>query len=156
MFSKKEPSNTEKVMKEGVPSIIAQSLNILGNLVSEGAIEVEGAVNGNVQCVMLTIHKNGHINGDIAAETVFISGKVEGTIKARNVRLSEHSHVEGTIIYEMLSVEDGAFINGECRNIEKAYIGDLDETLQEDEETIKKEESGEEIRLVADNGLVSF
>lgn len=156
MFSKVEPTSTDKVLKGGVPSIVAGGLNVLGNMMSEGAIEVEGVIDGNIQCVVLTVHKSGHVKGDIFAETVFVHGKVEGIIKARNVRLSEHSHFEGVLIYEMLSVEDGAFIDGQCKNMEKVYSGDLEGLESNEDHVAASNEDEEEIRLVADNGLVSF
>jgi cytoskeletal protein CcmA (bactofilin family) len=105
--------------KTDVPSIISSDMNILGNLISEGSVEVAGRVEGNVTCKAVTVHRSGLIKGDIIADTVQVNGEVRGLIKARNVRLSENGRVIGVIMYESLTIEGGAFVDGQCKNTDK-------------------------------------
>lgn len=100
------------------PSIISASLRIVGNLVSDGDIQVDGIVDGDVQSRSLTISQGASVNGSIAAETVRIDGAVNGHIKASNVMLGPTARVFGDIIHASLVVEAGAFLEGHCRRLE--------------------------------------
>ena len=130
--------------KSGVPSIVSADLSVLGNMISDGAIEIEGRIEGNLTCSQATIHKSGFIKGDIIAESVSISGEVRGLIKARNVRVSENGKVVGVIMYENLSIDPGGFVDGQCKNTDqlnnKAYDRDRNSETSED--------APEEIKLI--------
>ena len=118
--------------KSGVPSIVSSDLSILGNLISEGSIEVEGRIEGNITCSHATVHKSGFIKGDIISDSVNINGEVRGLIKARNVRVSENGKVVGVIMYENLSIDPGGFVDGQCKNTDKLHKGyDLDKDTNE-------------------------
>ena len=41
--------------KSTVPSIISASLHVVGNLVSEGDIQIDGAVDGDIRTTIVTI-----------------------------------------------------------------------------------------------------
>lgn len=125
MFSKKVKADLPlpvSLPKNAVPSIISADLRILGNLLSDGIIEIEGRLDGNITCNFATIRKAGVIKGDIIAESLQIDGQVEGLIKARHVRISETGKVTGVIMYETLSIKDGAFIDGQCKTMEPATV----------------------------------
>lgn len=127
--------------KSGVPSIVSADLCILGNMISEGSVEVEGRIEGNLTCSQATIHKTGFIKGDIIADTVNISGEVRGLIKSRNVRVSEHGKVVGVIMYENLSIDPGGFVDGQCKNTDKI-------TKNHDVDISTSNEVNDEIRLI--------
>ena len=56
------------------------------------------------------------VRGAIEAETVVIAGAVTGQIKARHVTLIKTARVIADVIQERLSIEPGAFFEGNCRN----------------------------------------
>ena len=119
MFSKKTKADLPlpaDISKSTIPSIIASDLNILGNLVSEGVVEIQGKIEGNLICAGATIRQQGCVKGDIVAESIQIDGEVRGLVKARNVRISDTGKVTGIVMYETLSIKDGAFIDGQCKN----------------------------------------
>lgn len=137
MFSKNtKPStgNSITTTKQGVPSIISQGLNVLGNMISDGSVEIEGRIDGNLTCSHATIHRTGFIKGDIVAETVTVNGEIRGLIKARHVRLSENAKVIGVVMYEHLSIADGAFIDGQCKNTDKLQRNDIGITITRQEQ----------------------
>lgn len=121
------------LLRKGIPSIISSGLNILGNLVSDGEIEVEGRIEGNVTCTTVTIHRSGFIKGDITAESIHVNGEIKGVLKARNIKLSQYARVTGVIMYETLSIEDGAFVDGQCKNTGTLHRPALDVTHSRDE-----------------------
>lgn len=102
----------------GIPSIIAADLKILGNIVSDGVIDLDGIVEGNVKCHTVTLRKNGHIKGDVVAESVHVYGRIQGLIKARNVHFFKGGRAEGVIMHESITIEDGAFVDGRFKRME--------------------------------------
>lgn len=126
MFSKsKEPeaaaaaqtaSQPKRAVRTGVPSIISTELAVRGTLISAGDIQVDGRVDGDIRATSLVIGEKAAILGDIYAEEATIRGRVQGGIRARKVHLCSTCRVEGNILHEALSVEAGAFFEGNCRH----------------------------------------
>ncbi len=103
-----------------MPSIVSVNLRISGDLISDGDIQVEGTVEGNVKSRMLTIGESGAVKGEIDAEQVLVSGKVVGKIKATSVTLSQTADVTGDITHEALAIESGANFEGNINRISNA------------------------------------
>ncbi len=133
MFSKqgiKDSIEGNSIMKAGshnrkdeIPSIIAADLRIVGNLMCTGSVEVEGEIEGNVTCGNVTIRRTGAIKGDVTADVIQVDGEVNGLVKGRNITLSETGRITGMIMYEALSVKDGAYIDGQCKSTDKLHKG---------------------------------
>src|SRR5260221_4024646 len=104
------------VKNGGVPSIISGDLMIKGTLVSHGDVQIDGKVEGDIRSNALVIGEKAIILGDVFAEEAIVRGRVEGSIRARKVQLCATCHVEGNILHEALSVESGAFFEGNCRH----------------------------------------
>ncbi len=98
------------------PSIISADLTVTGTLVSNGDIQIDGVVEGDVRSVGLVIGEKAEIHGEILAEDLTVRGRVIGRIRARKVQLSATAHVEGDILHEAFAVEAGAFFEGNCRH----------------------------------------
>lgn len=116
---------TSTSKKDDIPSIIAADLRIVGNLVCSGTVEVEGEIEGNVSCNTVTIRRTGCIKGDVTADIIQVDGQVNGLVKGRNVTISETGSITGMIMYEALSVKDGAYIDGQCKSTDKAHKGSV-------------------------------
>ena len=124
MFSRNKPhsspgSEPKKTGKPAVPSVISADLTITGNLVSNGEIQVDGTVIGDIRTDTLLVVENARVTGETVARCTRIHGQVEGQITARSVTLAKTAHVTGDIIHENLSIEKGAFLEGHCRRIEE-------------------------------------
>jgi cytoskeletal protein CcmA (bactofilin family) len=98
------------------PSIISADLIVTGTLVSNGDIQIDGVVEGDVRSIGLVIGEKAEIHGEILAEDITVRGRVIGRIRARKVQLAATSHVEGDILHEAFAVEAGAFFEGNCRH----------------------------------------
>ncbi len=98
-----------------VPSIISPDLKIVGNLKSNGAIQIDGTIEGDVEAHMLTIGEQGKVDGSTVAETVRIFGTVNGRVQAKTVRLDASARVTADITYESLTVEAGACYEGQMQ-----------------------------------------
>jgi len=100
------------------PSLLSTDLKITGNIRSEGEIQVDGYIEGDIRAETLIIGETANVNGEITADTVRVHGFVTGQIKAGSVSLAKSAHVMGDILHENLAIEQGAFLEGHCRRIE--------------------------------------
>jgi cytoskeletal protein CcmA (bactofilin family) len=124
MFTKKETPSTEaatpapakrSAMKSKAPSILSADLTVYGSIVSEGEVQLDGSVEGDVRAGQLTIGEEASVKGEVVAESVTVRGRVEGSVRARTVQLASTARVEGDVIHATLSIESGAFFDGQCR-----------------------------------------
>lgn len=105
-----------------LPSIIAPELSISGKVVSDGVVHVEGQIDGEIQCAELIVGLGGRVAGQIAAERVYVRGEVIGTIRAKSVRLGSDALVTAEVIYETLTIEHGARLDGYCRPVKSVEM----------------------------------
>ncbi len=96
----------------GIPSLIAANLTIRGNLSSNGAVQIDGTVEGDIDSKSLIVGEGASVQGTISADTVMVCGKTDGAIKGKSVQLMSKAFVTGDIVHDSLSVEAGASIEG--------------------------------------------
>lgn len=108
MFSKRNKT----AAAPATPSIIGTDCTITGDVVSQGEVQVDGRVNGDIRCAVLVVGETGCITGEINAETVRVLGAVTGQIYARAVELAKTARVLGDITHESLAVQAGAYVEG--------------------------------------------
>ncbi len=117
MFSKAKPKSN-KPGASVAPSILSPDFALTGDVVSEGEVQIDGKVDGDVRCTVLTVGVTGCLTGQVFADHALIRGKVEGRIRAHNVTLTRTARVIGDIIHETLMIEPGAFIEGRCERLD--------------------------------------
>lgn len=115
--SKASNSTAASLGKKSAPSVISADMNVLGSIISDGFIDIDGKVDGNVKCDSAIIRSNGVVKGDVVANTVQIYGHIEGLVHAGSVGLYHSAHVIGTIMHESLTIEDGAFVDGKFKRL---------------------------------------
>ena len=103
---------------KGMPSIVSADFRVVGNITSEGDIQLDGSVDGNVKARSLTIGQAGVVRGEVKADKVQIQGSVTGPIRARVVEITKSAKVAGDVFYESLTVETGAVIDGACKRFD--------------------------------------
>jgi cytoskeletal protein CcmA (bactofilin family) len=103
----------------GVPSIISADLTITGNLHSDGDIQIDGQVDGDVLSRSLTIGQGAKVKGTVRADEVKIAGNLKGEVHAARVSITSTAKVTGDVLHKSLSIESGAYIDGLCRRIEE-------------------------------------
>lgn len=96
------------------PSILGSDLVITGEINTDGDVQIEGRLDGNVKALTLTVGEQGTVNGNIKAETVHVLGKVTGKIEAGSVVLAESANVLADILQDHISIANGAFFDGTC------------------------------------------
>ena len=68
----------------------------------------------------LTVGEKALISGEIIADDIEIFGSVSGNIRARQIKLAKTAKVIGDIWHEVLSVETGAYIEGQLKRAKKS------------------------------------
>ncbi len=116
--SKIEPGNKPAAQvsrKPGAPSIISADLTIVGDVSSEGEVQIDSSIDGDIRTKTLLIGESATVKGEIVGDTVRVYGRFTGQIKARAVTLAKSARVVGNILHEKLSIENGAFLDGHCK-----------------------------------------
>lgn len=102
------------------PSIVSANLRVTGDLESEGDIQIDGHVEGDVRSNSVTVGEHAVVSGAILAQTVHVAGTVKGQINGKTVELTRTAKVTGDIVHESLAIEAGAYIQGLCRHADSA------------------------------------
>jgi cytoskeletal protein CcmA (bactofilin family) len=102
---------------EGALSIIAQGMRVVGELITEGVVKVEGTVEGTIRARReVLVAKGGHVDGDIHTREAVIGGQVSGSILAEErVEVQQGSTVTGDISTKKLVIQEGGEVNGQLR-----------------------------------------
>ena len=113
---------SEKTGKSNVPSIISGNLTITGNMKTNGDIQIDGTVDGDVHSKQITLGESGVVNGSIIADLARISGTVNGAITARVVELGRSAKITGDINHYSLAIEPGAYIQGQLTHVDEQKL----------------------------------
>jgi cytoskeletal protein CcmA (bactofilin family) len=118
MFKKKESENTimGNSFAEDTNLIIAGT-KLLGDLVTDNNIYIEGEIHGNIACKgKVTIGVAGRVKGNLNCLTCEIHGKIDGEIKVDDLlTLKETSRIHGSIETLKLKIDEGSFFEGSCK-----------------------------------------
>ena len=100
-----------------VINLISKGTKIIGDIVSDGDIRIDGELSGNIQCKgRLVIGDSGFIQGEVKCSSSEISGEVKGKlIVAELLSLKGSSKINGDILTGKLSIEPGAVFSGSCQ-----------------------------------------
>ena len=74
-----------KPTARSAPSIISADMGIKGSVTSDGEMQIDGKIDGDVTAVSITIGQTGTIQGEVRAQTVIVRGRIIGSIRARKV-----------------------------------------------------------------------
>jgi cytoskeletal protein CcmA (bactofilin family) len=100
-----------------VPSIISADMAIRGDLIGVGDLQVEGKVFGRIDVGHLVIAEGGAVEGEVVAKAVGVSGSFSGSMRASSVTLAATAKVRGEILHDVLAIEAGAQLEGQCKRI---------------------------------------
>ena len=107
---------------EGSMSFIGPGMNIIGDLVTDGTVRVEGRIEGTVRAgKAVVIGKGGEVVGDVLTQDAVIGGRVRGTVVAESrLELQASSDIEGQIRARSahLQLEEGARFNGQIQMLD--------------------------------------
>lgn len=118
MFRRTDNASAPNVVKKCSPTVISSGLSMLGNIVSDGIIDFDGTIDGNIKCHTIVIRQNAVIRGEVEAqESIQVFGQVKGLIRAKLVHMHPGCNVEATIMHEVLTIEEGANVDGKFKRM---------------------------------------
>ena len=96
-------------------SIICSDMSITGSISADGAIQIDGKVDGDITATDLVIGSTGEIVCEIKADTLRVKGQVKGSIRAKKVELETGATVVGDIIHGALVIQPDASFEGQVK-----------------------------------------
>lgn len=113
--------NNNNSHSEDGTSLIGEGLNIEGELVCKGSIEVAGILNGNIRADSLKILETGSIIGGVKANKFEVFGFIEGEIYADDIVIGKTATIKGDIFFkENLKIDEGADVDGYIKRVNQA------------------------------------
>lgn len=117
-----EPKPVPKPEAPPEPSIPAlvgclyKGSRVSGQLVFQGPAQIDGVVEGDVQCHgPLTIGEAAEVRAKISGQVVVIRGKVEGNVTAKEkVELLAPARLIGNVTAPRLVIAEGVVFDGDC------------------------------------------
>lgn len=111
----KDKSKTDLQRFSGKTSLIAAGAELSGDLQFQGAVQVDGRVNGNLLATdgMARISVEGLVEGEVRAPRIVIDGEVIGDVHAsEHLELGARARVRGNLYYGLMEMAMGAQIEG--------------------------------------------
>ncbi len=108
----------EANMPKPPASVISKDLKIIGDLETDGDVQIEGEIEGNIRGNLVTIGKDAKIKGEVAAHDLVVNGHISGSVRGNKVRLSTSAEVAGDITHKEIAIESGAHFEGSMHRSE--------------------------------------
>lgn len=107
---------------EGAISLIGPGMRVVGDIVTDGTVRVEGRIEGTLRAgKAVVLGKDGEVVGDILTQDAVIGGRVQGRVVAESrLELQGTCNIEGEIRARAahLQLHEGARFNGEIHMID--------------------------------------
>lgn len=103
--------------KKDIETILEASVDVKGNLNSDGNVKVDGKLEGEVKVGgHLITGDPAEIKGDVTAVSALISGTIDGDVKVKGLlELTETAKITGNIEVGKIKIAEGAIFIGDCK-----------------------------------------
>ncbi|MBT0963400.1 bactofilin family protein [Denitromonas iodatirespirans] len=121
MFGKKKAKSIE-INK--LSSLIADNVEIVGDVIFSGGLRVDGRIEGNVinkgdELGLLVLSERGCIEGSVRTHDAVINGTIVGDLSVTHfLELQPKARVTGNISYSQLQMDCGASVEGKLEKLE--------------------------------------
>jgi cytoskeletal protein CcmA (bactofilin family) len=131
MFLKRKKRPFIEVTK--LSSLIAEDVEITGDVCFTSGIRIDGCVKGNVVAravegqsrALLVLSDKGRIEGTVTCGDAVVNGTVVGDLVVEHfLELQSNSRVDGTIRYEHLQMDVGAAVRGQLIRADAQVVAD--------------------------------
>ncbi|WP_227814540.1 bactofilin family protein [Nitrogeniibacter aestuarii] len=119
MFGRKKakvPGASIEINK--LSSLIADNVEIVGDVIFSGGLRVDGCVKGNVinkdeERALLVLSEQGRIEGSVKTHDAVVNGTIVGDLTVNHfLELQANARVTGNITYRQLQMDCGASVDG--------------------------------------------
>ena len=99
--------------------IIGEGVSITGSIKADNEVTVQGAIDGDINCNNITIHKTGMVKGKIKTENMTVEGNVEGEFNINSIlHIKSKGSVNGKVFYDNIQIDQGGTLEGEIKSEE--------------------------------------
>lgn len=98
------------------PSVLAEDLQITGDVVSTGPVEVFGKLDGSLRASEVTVAASAKLTGRVSAARLAVSGVVEGKVEAKALALASGGVVLADVTYAQIAIESGGRVEGTLKH----------------------------------------
>ena len=102
--------------RDPIASVLAKEMVITGQVSFKGKARFDGTIEGDITGEYLILSEHAKVTGNIEVAVLVCHGKVEGNITADIVTVHATSRIRGILKSENLTVESGAFLEGEIHS----------------------------------------
>lgn len=125
-------SNSPK--KSSAVTLIARNTAISGTVQFDGIINVEGTIKGDIVAgdghgSEVAVLEHGVVQGQIRAPRVVVNGHVNGDIYADHLFVAAKAVIDGSLHYRLIEMEKGAQISGSMVHEASMNTSDLPRRL---------------------------
>ena len=108
-------------------AIISGDTVLKGRITHCKLLEVYGYIEGEIGAERLIVHPGGRVFGTVKAGNADIEGTLQGNIAIKHlIRIGSKGAVNGQVHYGRISLEAGAELSADLRNVPPEISGDLD------------------------------
>lgn len=119
MFSSKKKKNDPSAWKDH--SFICSQTQVIGNIVFNGGLHVEGRVEGNIRAEDGCLNLHGEVVGDIEVPNAIINGVVRGNLTClQHLELAAGARIYGVVVYQSMEMMLGAQVTGQMQPVTAA------------------------------------
>ncbi len=106
----------QKIKPEDAETIIGAGVKVDGTFTAFGDVIVKGQLLGSLKTESdVNIKEGGSVDADIKAKNATIAGEVDGNLEVdEKIQLASSAKVTGDINCQVLSIEEGAILQGNC------------------------------------------
>ena len=97
-----------------VPTIISANTSIKGDIISDGILQLDGHVEGDITCSELVVGLKGSLKGSATVQEIQLYGTVKGQISTNNLFIAKTAKLIGDATHNSIAIEPGAYIDGRC------------------------------------------
>lgn len=107
-----KPLGTHRPIHGAAVSVLGGDTTLSGSIKADTDLHIDGRVEGDVTCNALVQGEGSEVIGAINAESARIAGRVDGSVTAREVMIMKTARICGDIVYDSLTIEQGAQLDG--------------------------------------------
>jgi len=104
---------------QDIESIIAQGVEIKGDIISQGSLRIDGAVEGKLNIKGdVVLGEKGRIKGEVKVDNLIVAGRVEGNVVASGrFEISANGYMKGDVTCSIMTIEEGGVLDGSSRMV---------------------------------------
>jgi cytoskeletal protein CcmA (bactofilin family) len=94
------------------PTIISEGFEFVGNITSDGTLNIAGVVKGKISAKSILVDAEGQVEGDLTSEILVVKGRVVGEVACQDLNVGPRAFIDGSISYQNIHIQRGGRVAG--------------------------------------------